>query len=322
MIAKNPLVGRFWEGRGACVAFASLALAAIREDAASMATLEKRSGCYRVIFYFDGQRFARSLKTDNTREAVASIARLDDNLRRIELGLLACPEDVDLASFLLSDGRAEAKHSVPTIRTISQLCQNYFQSIPADAIEDNTRRGMKIHIKHLERILGRHFPIQALAGTDLQRYIEQRSYAKGMHGRKLSAATIKKELITLRTVWNWSLHMGIVKRPQIYIGVVGVDLGVLFGESDVGNLYSAPGQSFAGGWSSASSYRDVRMHLDDEFELGAFLTLQIILSVQRDEYAALTELNCLRTELGLGNADPRTPSYSDQFSHGSRRVLF
>ncbi len=95
----------------------------------------------------------------------------------------------------------------------SQLCQNYFDSIPADAIEDSTRRGMKIHVNHLERILGRHFPIQALAGADLQRYIEQRSKGKGIHGRKLSAATIKKELITLRTIWNWSLHMGLVKRP-------------------------------------------------------------------------------------------------------------
>jgi hypothetical protein len=151
-----------------------------------MATLEKRSDSYRVIFYFGGQRFARSLKTDNPREALSSIARLDDNLRRVELGLLTCPEDVDLATFLLSDGRAEAKHSVPTIRTLCQLCQNYFDSIPDDAIEDSTRRGMKIHVKHLERILGRYFPIQALAGADLQRYIEQRSKAKGMRGRRLT----------------------------------------------------------------------------------------------------------------------------------------
>jgi len=61
-----------WRLRG----IASLALAAIREDAASMATLEKRSGSYRAIFYFGGQLFARSLMTDNPREALASMARL------------------------------------------------------------------------------------------------------------------------------------------------------------------------------------------------------------------------------------------------------
>ena len=50
-----------------------------------MATLEKRSGKYHVVFYFGRQRFARSLKTNNHREALASAARLDDNLRRVEL---------------------------------------------------------------------------------------------------------------------------------------------------------------------------------------------------------------------------------------------
>ena len=90
-----------------------------------MATLEKRAGSYRVIFYFGRQRFARSLKTNNHREALASAARLDDNLRRLELGLLTPPENVDLVSFLLSDGRAEAKPSTAPIRTLSGLFENY-----------------------------------------------------------------------------------------------------------------------------------------------------------------------------------------------------
>jgi hypothetical protein len=42
-----------------------------------MATLEKRSGSNWVIFYFGGQLFARSLKTANSREALASMVRLD-----------------------------------------------------------------------------------------------------------------------------------------------------------------------------------------------------------------------------------------------------
>lgn len=94
-----------------------------------MATLEKRSGSYRVIFYFGGRRIARSLKTDNAREALASMARLDDNLRRVELGLLDGPESVDLATFLLSDGKADARQSLPAIRTLRQLFDNYFVSI-------------------------------------------------------------------------------------------------------------------------------------------------------------------------------------------------
>jgi hypothetical protein len=104
---------------------ASLALAASEGKSARMATLEKRSGKYRVIFYVDGQRFSRSLKTRIEREAIASIARLEDNLRRVELGLLVPPPGADLASFLLSDGRIEQKLELPTIRTLRALLYGF-----------------------------------------------------------------------------------------------------------------------------------------------------------------------------------------------------
>ena len=65
-----------------------------------MATLEKRGKQYRVVFWFKGERFSRSLKTTRSeREALGRLARLDDNLRRFELGLLAAPDDVDLVTF-------------------------------------------------------------------------------------------------------------------------------------------------------------------------------------------------------------------------------
>jgi hypothetical protein len=43
-----------------------------------MATLENRSGKYRVIFYFDGQRFSRSLKTKCEQAAIASVALAEE----------------------------------------------------------------------------------------------------------------------------------------------------------------------------------------------------------------------------------------------------
>ncbi|MFO0912752.1 MAG: hypothetical protein U0795_07330 [Pirellulales bacterium] len=47
----------------------------------------------------------------------------------------------------------------------------------------------------------------------MQSYIEKRSKDKGNYGRNVSATTIKKDLVTLRTIWNSSLNMGLVKRP-------------------------------------------------------------------------------------------------------------
>jgi integrase len=190
----------------------SLALAVEPGNDSSMATLEKRCGKFRVIFYYSSRRFARSLKTKSEREAVASVARLEDNLRRVELGLLSLPDGADVPSFLLSDGRIEAKPLLPTISSLHEFIENYFDSIPAGSMEDTTVAGMRIHVAHLEQVLGKAFPIHSLEAAHLQNYIEKRSKGKGIHGRSLSAATIKKEIVTLRTIWNWSLHMGFVKK--------------------------------------------------------------------------------------------------------------
>ena len=61
-----------------------------------MASLEKREGSFRVVFRFAGKKFSNSLRTRNRKAATASVARLEDNLRRLELGTLSLPDDVDL----------------------------------------------------------------------------------------------------------------------------------------------------------------------------------------------------------------------------------
>ena len=86
-------------------------------------SLERRNQTYYVNFRFDGCRYRRSLRTTDRRVAQAAVARLDDNLRRVELGFLELPDDVDVASFLLSDGlRATTEKSKrATLQTIGQL---------------------------------------------------------------------------------------------------------------------------------------------------------------------------------------------------------
>ncbi len=44
-----------------------------------MSTLENRAGNYRVVFRFQGRKYARSLKTDDKTQAEACLARLKDN---------------------------------------------------------------------------------------------------------------------------------------------------------------------------------------------------------------------------------------------------
>jgi hypothetical protein len=69
-----------------------------------MASIEQRGKSFRIIFRFDGQRYTRSLHSRAEKIAVTALHRLEDNLRRVELGTLSIPESVDVADFLLSDG--------------------------------------------------------------------------------------------------------------------------------------------------------------------------------------------------------------------------
>ena len=94
-----------------------------------MATIERHGLGFRIAFRFAGQRFRRTLKSKNAKEANGALARLEDNLRRVELGLLELPDDVDVVTYLLSDGRSSNRPKTP-IRTLRQLFDNFFENLP------------------------------------------------------------------------------------------------------------------------------------------------------------------------------------------------
>jgi hypothetical protein len=78
---------------------------------------------------------------------------LEDNLRRAELGTLVVPEDIDVATFLLSDGQANARPTVPAVRSLGQLLDAYIESVPAESIEESSLRCLKVHTAHFKRVL-------------------------------------------------------------------------------------------------------------------------------------------------------------------------
>ena len=67
------------------------------------------SGNYHVSFRFGGKRFKRSLKTKIHRKAEAAARHIEENIRLIEGGRMTLPEDADIATFLMSDGRLRKK---------------------------------------------------------------------------------------------------------------------------------------------------------------------------------------------------------------------
>lgn len=70
---------------------------------------------------------------------------------------------------------------------------------------------MQIHQRQLEKILSPSFLISSLEHADLKRFIDRRSLDPGRN-RKVTATTIKKGIVTLRTVWNWG------KRNKLLVG--------------------------------------------------------------------------------------------------------
>lgn len=179
-----------------------------------MASIEKRGNTFRVTFRFGGRKYNRALRTKDEKAAQACLARLEDNLRRMELGLLEMPEGGDLATFLLSDGRTQ-RHPTPqpTIRTVGKLVDGYLASILEGSLEKTTLTGMRIHVRRIKRVLGANTALDEFSLDHLQKYVEKRARDKGIRGRSLSTATMKKELRTLTSAWNWGLNSGAIGKP-------------------------------------------------------------------------------------------------------------
>ena len=102
-----------------------------------MASLEQQAngGNYRVIFWFDGRKFSRTLKTSNEQEAISAVQRIEENIRLVERGRLEIPADADVATFLLSDGKLDKKPVLPTTLKLDDFLTKYRQQLPHDSLE-------------------------------------------------------------------------------------------------------------------------------------------------------------------------------------------
>jgi hypothetical protein len=115
-----------------------------------MASLEIHYGLYRIVFRYAGQKFCRSLKTDKERTANAALARVDDNLRRLELGQLVLPTGADVAAFVLSDGRLDHRPVLKSNRlsTLAGLLDEFLAKLTPGSLEATTEHCLRIHVRH------------------------------------------------------------------------------------------------------------------------------------------------------------------------------
>lgn len=186
-----------------------------------MASIQKDpSGNFHITFRFAGARYKRSLKTKDASKANATSARLDENIRLVETGRLEFPDDIDVPTFLLSDGKLNNKLTATMSLALGKLYETYTASVPSDSLERTTLKTIRLHVRHIVRILGTSTKLHTLKPSDLQRYVTTRSKEPGKTGN-VSAGTIRKEIGTFGSQWNWAVSQeyatGVVpKRGLVY----------------------------------------------------------------------------------------------------------
>ena len=176
-----------------------------------MAWLQKDpSGNFHISFRFGGKKFKRSLRTQNQKQATSRKLRLEETIQLVDSGRGELPTNVDIVVFLLSDGKLAKKHLVQDVR-LASLTEQFFDHIPENSLEASTIKMMQIHERHLHRLLGQQFNVAAWGFKELQDYVNKRSREKGTRGRTVGASTIQKEIVTLRSTWNWAIKTGLLQ---------------------------------------------------------------------------------------------------------------
>ena len=172
-----------------------------------MASLQQRSGTYRVIFRFHGKQHFVMIGKVSPEEAEAKAAQVEYLLMRLKQGLIELPPGIDIAEFVQHDGKPPAPATpVSASRktlTLATLRDRYLAT-RARGREKNTLYTDRIHFNHMVATLGEKFPLEGLGQADLQRHVERRA------SLDISPVTIKKEITTLRTAWHWAVHTGLL----------------------------------------------------------------------------------------------------------------
>ncbi len=179
-----------------------------------MASLQLRGKSYACVFCWHGKRKWITIGKVTEAEARTKGAQVEYLLMRLEQGVIELPRGSEIVDFVRHDGkppgpRGELAVPSPAAPPLGGL-RDLYQQTHASSLEERTLDGIRLHFKHLASSLGERFPIAELSLPDLQGYVERRSKARGHRGRTLSPATIKKEIIALRTAWNWAAKTGLV----------------------------------------------------------------------------------------------------------------
>src|SRR5262249_32616239 len=99
---------------------------------------DPKSKIFRILFWYGGKQFHKSLKTADRKEAEAVKGRIEEALLAIERGWTKVPPHADLWQFIFSGGRREAKPALADVLTLERLFARYEELLPTGTIEANS----------------------------------------------------------------------------------------------------------------------------------------------------------------------------------------
>jgi hypothetical protein len=187
-----------------------------------MAGLQERHGSFRAIFRYEGKQRSVTLGKVPRDETEAQAGAIDLLLLRIKQKLVAVPPGVTIEEFLLSDGRAQppAASGEKTDGPVkfSAFKKGYLEARSCGSMEANSLATARMHLGPFERTLGANFDLRKLSLEDLQRHINRRRKdgdprRKAPRKKPLSAATVRLEVSSLRSAWNWAVANKLVQGP-------------------------------------------------------------------------------------------------------------
>jgi len=179
---------------------------------------DKAANTFLVRFRFNGRSYKRSLRTGNNREARAVLGRIEETILLIERGRLEMPVNADPAAFILSDGKRIGERRSGGALSLKQLFEVYEAELPPGSKEESTLQGERIHFKTLLRHLRGSIVAQSLSAADVQGFVLKRAKDK-WRGKFICPVTIKKELTTLKLVWNWAVQQDYLVGPSPVRGI-------------------------------------------------------------------------------------------------------
>jgi integrase len=189
-----------------------------------MAWLEQHptSGRFKICFRWGGRKLKKTIKTTSLKDAEAALVRFEENMALLERGRLELPPGADIGTFLLSDGKLVHKPKAeppPKPLTLGELRDRYVETHSQGAMEADSLKTVAMHLRQFVATLGASYTLQELTLDDLQRHVNRRAHKK-YRGRPLSPVTLKKEMASVRAMWNWGVQSGRLKGPFPNRGLV------------------------------------------------------------------------------------------------------